>query len=126
MKTESSIYNWKHIIYIFGIIAMIIGAIDPLEGSVLVVLGSALLGLSTYLKRDRHWKIFLSSTLLIFVGVAFLFYFSSLGGFGGASKLSVWWGLLILPYPIGWLLAIVTLIARAVNNYRKALKHSSK
>lgn len=118
--------DWKHVIYIFGIIAMILGAIDPLEGSVLVVLGSTLLGLSTYLKRDRHWKIFLISTLLIFVGVIFLFYFSSLGGFGGESKLSAWWGLLILPYPIGWLLSIVTLIIRAVKNYRHALKHSSK
>jgi hypothetical protein len=118
--------DWKHVIYIFGIIAMIIGAIDPLEGSVLVVLGSTLLGLSTYLKRDLHWKIFFFSTMLIFVGVIFLFYVSSLGGFGGKSTLSVWWGLLILPYPIGWLLAIVTLIVRAVNNYRQALKHSSK
>ena len=118
--------DWKHIIYIFGIIAMIIGAIDPLEGSVLVVLGSTLLGLSTYLKQDRHWKIFFIATLLIFIGVIFLFYVSSLGGFGGKSTLPAWWGLLILPYPIGWLLSIVTLIVRAVKNYRQALKHSSK
>jgi len=105
---------------------MIIGAIDPLEGSVLVVLGSTLLGLSTYLKQDRHWKIFFIATLLIFIGVIFLFYVSSLGGFGGKSTLPAWWGLLILPYPIGWLLSIVTLIVRAVKNYRQALKHSSK
>jgi predicted transglutaminase-like protease len=118
--------DWKHIICIFGIIAIIIGAIDPLEGSLLVVLGSTLLGLSTYLKHDRHWKIFFISTMLIFMGVIFLFYFSSLGGFGGKSTLSMWWGLHILPYTIGWLLAIVTLIVRAVNNYRQALKHSSK
>jgi hypothetical protein len=118
--------DWKHAIYIFGIIALIIGAMDPLESSVLVVLGSSMLGLSTYLKRDRHWKAFLISTLLIFTGVICMFYLSSLGGFGGKTTLSLWWGLLILPYPIGWLLSISLLIIRAVKNFMQAAGHSSK
>jgi ABC-type multidrug transport system permease subunit len=53
------------------------------------------------------------NALLITVGVIFLFYLSSLGGFGGTSTLSWWWGLLILPYPIGWLLQVVLLLIRA-------------
>jgi ABC-type multidrug transport system permease subunit len=53
---------------------------------------------------------------MITVGVIFLFYLSSLGGFGGNSSLSWWWGLLILPYPIGWLMDVIMLIIRA---YRK-------
>ena len=38
--------KWTRIIYIIGVIALIIGAIDPLEGSVVIIAGSALLALS--------------------------------------------------------------------------------
>jgi hypothetical protein len=106
--------NWTRIIFIMGVVAMIIGALDPMEGSVIILAGSVLLALATYLIHDRHWKIFLASTIMIVFGVFFLFYLSSKGGFGGNSKLSWWWGMLILPYPIGWLLSIVTLIVRSV------------
>ncbi len=104
--------NWIRIIYIIGVVALIVGAIDPLEGSVLIISGSALLAFSTFLKHDRHWKIFLASFIMIAVGVFFLFYFSSLGVFGGNSTLSWWWGTLIIPYPAGWFMAIILLIVR--------------
>jgi len=106
--------KWTRIIYIIGVIALIIGALDPLEGSVIIAAGSVLIIVSTYVKRDQHWKIFLASLIMIVIGVIFLFYFSSLGGFGGTSTLSWWWGILILPYPIGWLISITVLIIRAV------------
>ena len=85
-----------------------------MEGSVVIASGSALIALSTYLTHDRHWKIFLLSLIMILAGVFFLFYLSSLGGFGGTATLSWWWGTLILPYPIGWIISIVILIIRAV------------
>lgn len=107
MKVNS---NWKSIIFIIGVIALVLGFIDPLEGSVIIVAGSALIALSTQLTNDKHRKIFLSSFLLILFGVFFMFYFSSLGGFGGSSILSWWWILLILPYPIGWLMSVILLI----------------
>ena len=116
--------KWTRIIYIVGVIALIIGAIDPLEGSVVIMAGSALLALSTYATSDRHSKIFTVSLIMIVIGVAFLFYFSSLGGFGGKSTLSWWWGLLILPFPIGWLTIITVLIRRAIEN--KKLKKTHK
>lgn len=105
--------------YIIGVIALIIGAIDPLEGSVVIAAGSFLIALSTYLTKDRHWKIFMVLMIMIFIGVFFMFYFSSLGGFGGTSTLSWWWGTLILPYPIGWLISIILLIFRAVKNVKR-------
>ncbi|MFN5847901.1 MAG: hypothetical protein ACK43K_05395, partial [Chitinophagales bacterium] len=105
--------TWTRIIYILGVIALIIGALDPLEGSVVLLAGSALIALSTYWTRDRHWKIFLAAVIMIAIGVFFLFYFSSLGGFGGTSTLSWWWATLMLPYPIGWFMSIITLIVRA-------------
>lgn len=111
--------KWKRIIYIIGVIALIIGVLDPLEGSVVTAAGSSLIALSTYLTKDRHWKIFLASLIMIIIGVFFLFYFSSLGGFGGTSTLSWWWGTLILPYPLGWLMSIILLIVRAVKNAKR-------
>lgn len=116
--------KWTRIIYIIGVVALLIGAIDPLEGSVLIIAGSALLALSAYITSDRHSKIFTASLIMIVIGVSFMFYFSSLGGFGGTSTLSWWWGLLILPFPIGWLIIIAVLIRRAIKN--KKLKSISK
>jgi len=111
--------KWTRVVYIIGVIALIIGALDPMEGSVVIASGSALITLSTYLTQDRHWKIFLLSFSLILLGVFFLFYLSSLGGFGGTATLSWWWGTFILPYPIGWLTSIVMLITRAVKKKKQ-------
>jgi hypothetical protein len=105
--------TWTRVVFITGVVAFCLGTLDPLEGSVVIILGSFLIALSAYFKKDRHWKIFLSLFLLIAVGVFALFYLSSLGGFGGTSDLSWWWGLFILPYPLGWLATLVLLIVRA-------------
>jgi hypothetical protein len=113
--------KWTRVIYIIGVIALIVGAVDPIEGSVVIIVGSALLALSAYVTSDRHSKIFTASLIMIVVGVAFMFYFSSLGGFGGTSKLSWWLGLLILPFPIGWLMIIIVLIKRAIKNKKPRL-----
>jgi hypothetical protein len=113
--------KWTRVIYIVGVVALIIGAIDPLEGSLLIMAGSALLAFSAYVNSDRHSKIFTISLIMIVIGVSFLFYFSSIGGFGGTSTLSWWWGLLILPFPIGWITIIVMLIRRAIENKKRKL-----
>ena len=36
-----------------------------------------------------------------------MFGMSALGGVGGTSGRSIWWILLCLPYPIGWVLGLV-------------------
>lgn len=105
--------KWTRIVFIIGVIALIIGTIDPLEGSVVIGAGTGLIALSSYFSNDRHRKIFLTAFLMIVTGVCMLFYLSSLGGFGGNSNQSKWWGLLILPYPAGWLITIITLLVRA-------------
>lgn len=107
------------IVYIIGILAILVGAIDPLEGSVVIVGGSVLLCVSVYGRNDALRKFFLLSTILIVIGIAIMFYLSSLGGFGGTSELSWAWGLFILPYPIGWLLAVVLLIIQAIRAIKK-------
>jgi len=111
--------NLKHAMFIFGIIALIVGAFDPLEGSVVIVIGIISLAWSAYLVHDRHWRIFMAACAMIIWGVIFLFYLSSLGGFGDKSTLSWWWGILILPYPIGWLITMTTLVIRAIKTIKK-------
>lgn len=108
MKTQP---KWIRIVYVIGVVALIAGILDPLEGSVVLSVGSGLIALATSLTHDRHRKIFLTSFILIVTGVFFLFFFSSLGGF---PPLSWWWSPLMLPYPVGWLMAVITLIMRAV------------
>ena len=57
--------KWIRITYIIGIIALIAGAIDPLEGSVFIVGGSALIALSTNLIHDRQRKIYLATSVMV-------------------------------------------------------------
>lgn len=112
--------KWIRIIYIIGIISLIAGALDPLEGSVIIAVGSALIALSTHLSHDRDRRIFLTAFIMIITGVCFMFYFSSSVGFVGESTLSWSWSTLILPYLIGWLIIIILLIIRAINNKKTA------
>jgi hypothetical protein len=108
----SMLSNWPRLIFLFGVIALLAGVIDPLEGSIAIAAGSGLITLSVYMTHDKHRENFLFSFILIIFGVFFLFFFSSLGGFGDGAVLSWWWALLILPYPLGWLLAIVLVVAQ--------------
>lgn len=87
---------------------MLLGTIDPLEGSILILPGSGLIALGVYLGRAqrgviRYWLVVF---LLIAAGVGAMFIVSAFGGIGGQSGNSIAWGILILPYPIGWLLAL--------------------
>ncbi len=87
---------------------MLLGTIDPLEGSLLILPGSGLIALGTFLRRSppsvlRYWVwVF----VLIAVGVGAMFVVSAFGGIGGKSGHSMWWGILLLPYPAGWLMAL--------------------
>ncbi len=104
--------KWSKTTFMAGLGLFFIGTIDPLEGSVVLCGGSLLLAIASHFSTDRHRKLFLIYFILMVVGVFFLFYFSSLGGFG-EGYLSWWWGIFVLPYPIAWLATIITLIYRA-------------
>lgn len=91
-----------------GFIAMLLGALDPMEGSVLMVAGSGLVLLDRFVERAtpsvrayRLWAFGLS----VF-GVSALFVLSAFGGVGGESDISGWWAVLALPYLVGWSMGI--------------------
>lgn len=96
--------RWSQVLNIAGGVAVFVGAIDPLEGSALILPGSGLLALGSYLghseERTRRYRTW--GFVLIAFGVAALFGLSALGGIGGPSGHSVWWALLVLPYLVGW------------------------
>jgi len=99
---------WSRILLIVGSIAMLLGALDPMEGSLVILPGSGLVVLGTFLgQSERRWIAYrVGVFILIAIGVGALWGLSSVGGFGGKSGRSNWWAVLILPYLIGWSMGI--------------------
>ena len=93
---------------VVGSIAMLIGAINPMEGSVVILPGSGLVALGAFLGHGERRLITyrLGVFILIAIGVGAMWLLSWLGGFGGRSGRSMWWGLLVLPYLVGWSMGI--------------------
>jgi hypothetical protein len=111
---------WPRILKVLGSIAMILGTLDPLEGSLLILPGSGLVALGMYLSgKDRRTVLYWVWTfILIAVGVGAMFALSAVGGIGGKSGRSMWWGVLMLPYPAGWLLALAGSVAGLVRFFK--------
>jgi hypothetical protein len=99
---------WSRILVIVGSIAMLAGAVDPMEGSVVILAGSGLVALGAFLGQGERpliaYRVWVF--ILILIGVGALWGLSNLGGIGGKSGRSMWWGVLILPYLIGWCMGI--------------------
>jgi hypothetical protein len=98
---------WSRILLVVGLAAMLIGALDPLEGSVVILAGSGVAAFAAYLGGSARRKLLYLAFGLVAVGVAALFVLSALGGTGGNSGRSVWWGLCLIPYPVGWVVGLV-------------------
>lgn len=98
----------SHLLVIAGGLAMLLGALDPMEGSVLILLGSGLFMLGILIGRGEPrliaYRVWVFA--LIAVGVGAMWALSAMGGIGGSSGHSMWWGLLILPYLLGWSMGI--------------------
>jgi len=109
---------WSRILIAVGSIAVLVRALDPLEGSVVILPGSGIVTLGTFLSNSARRSIiyWTSIFLLISAGVGALFVLSALGGIGGTSGHSMWWGLLILPYPVGWVMGIVSLLFKFIRS----------
>ncbi len=104
--------RWSRILGIVGFVVMVIGALDPLEGSLVILPGIGLVALGAWLGKSRHRKFIYWSFVLAAVGIGALWGLSVLGGFGGKSGRSNWWWLALLPYPVGWIMGIVGAIRR--------------
>ena len=74
---------WSRILCIIGVIAMTIGAVDPLEGSLIILAGSGLVALRAFLGKSRHRKFVYRAFGLIVIGIAAGLIVTMLGGLGG-------------------------------------------
>jgi hypothetical protein len=110
---------WSHILVIVGLVAMLIGAIDPLEGSLVILPGSGMVALGAFLAGSRYRMLLFRACILMALGVAALFVISAFGGMGGRSGHSMWWGLFILPYPVGWVMGLVGGILRLIECFKR-------
>lgn len=99
---------WSRILITVGSIAMLVGALDLMEGSLVILSGSGLVAIGTFLDpTERRWLAYrVAVFLLIAMGVGAMWELTRLGGFAGNSGRSNWWAVLILPYLIGWSMAI--------------------
>ena len=94
---------------IAGSLAVVIGALDPMEGAFIIFPGSGMAALGAYLSQARKRKFTYWGFLLLVVALLEMMVISALGGFGGKAPVlrSNWSVLLLLPYPVGWLMCVV-------------------
>lgn len=90
-----------------GCVALLLGALDPLEGSWIVLAGAVALAVVAspgHTAAERKQDVL--AAVMIAVGVAAMWILSGVGGVGGPAGQPVAWAITLLPYPVGWLLAI--------------------
>lgn len=95
------------VLLIAGLVALLGGAIDPLEGAPVILAGSVLVAVGTRLARAPTTRLATIALVLVVFGFGALFGLSAVGGVGGSSGQSTWLILLVVPFPIGWVMSLV-------------------
>jgi hypothetical protein len=102
---------WSRILVILGLFGMLVGALDPLEGSVIILPSTGLAALGAYIGQTARRKLLYAAFLLMAVGVSAILLYSVI--------VRSWlWAAMVVPYPIGWILAIVASILSLVETFR--------
>jgi len=115
---------WPRILVIAGLVGMLLGAVDPLEGSLIILPGTGMVCLGAILGRSRHRKLLCWAFALVAAGVAALWVLSAFGGIrihAGDSGRSPWWGISLLPYPVGWILGVLGAILALVELFKSSV-----
>lgn len=110
---------WVALLSIIGLLAMVIGALDPLEGAFVILPGSGLIALGAFLGKSRHRRFIYWAFGLTAFGVAALIVLSLFGGVGGNTGRSTWWLLTALPYPVGWIMSLLGAVHLLIKSFRK-------
>lgn len=118
MRTAS---RFTDALLVGGLSLMVIGAVDPLEGAVLILPGVALVALAAWRTRAPQRQLAAVALGLAVLGVAAMVALSALGGIGGKSGRPLWWGVTMLPYPLGWVLALVAGVGLLRGRFRPAV-----
>ncbi len=111
----------SQVLVVVGLVAMLLGAFDPLEGSLLILPGSGLVALGALLGKNPQRRLFGAALVLLAVGVGAMFGLSAVGGVGGRSGHSMWWLLTVVPYPVGWLMGLGGVLALVGRGWHRRL-----
>lgn len=101
MASPSRQARWLGALGTLGHLLALLGAVDPLEGSVAVVAGCLLVALHAWLSGAARVLVAYRAGVAVMaaVGVTVLWFISSRGGLGGPEGVPMSWAFLILPYP---------------------------
>ncbi|NIM59848.1 MAG: hypothetical protein GTO16_13050 [Candidatus Aminicenantes bacterium] len=110
---------WLVLLCIIGFLAIIVGALDPLEGAFIILPGSGLVALGAFLGKSHHRRFIYWAFMMIVFGVAVVVVLSLFGGVGGDTGRSMWWLLTALPYPVGWIMSIIGAVRLLIESFRK-------
>ena len=86
---------------------LLLGSLDPIEGSVAIAVGAVLAASAAAVAHSRERRLLLFAAILTIVGVGTMYAMSAAGGIGGHTGRSSWWALLLIPYPTGWVMALM-------------------
>ena len=65
----TTITSWSRMLVIIGLTSMLLGAIDPLEGSLIILPGTGLVALGALLGKSRRRALLYWSLALVAIGV---------------------------------------------------------
>jgi hypothetical protein len=103
-----------NILTFVGLIAMVVGALDPFHG-IIILPGSGLVALGAFVGKSQSRKLLYLAFAFVVLGVGIM---AGVGTFTGHGR-SEWWTLSYLPYPAGWIMGLVGTIGKS--RYRKLL-----
>src|SRR6478672_11688661 len=100
-------YQYARVLLVAGLAVLLIGMVDPLEGSIFTLIGVGVLAIASLLSGSRYANLLTWAVWFISAGISVMILLSWMGGVGGTSGHSAGWLVLVLPYPIGLVLALV-------------------
>ena len=95
-----------------GLFLSMIGVLFPLWGAPLVVAGSGILMVTTRRYGDPHARWYRVCFLMSVLGVISLWTRSAISGLDAEAALADGWGMLVLPYPLGWFGILILVFIR--------------
>ena len=91
---------------IVGAVALAVGALDPLEGSLILLPACVLVALAARWAGSRYERLSNVGLAVFFVGFVAMWAITAIGGVGGSTGRSAWWALPAVLVVPGWLLVV--------------------
>jgi hypothetical protein len=89
------------LLMVIGLLGLLVGCMDPLEGSAVILPSAAIITLGAMLAKSQVRVFLFWSFIFVACGVGALIGLSSIGGVGRDTGRSLWWLALLIPYAVG-------------------------